>query len=222
MQQENNFSESRRDFIKNLFIGGGVTLALGNLSFTFFDSEKGIEKKVIICDFSKCTGCRTCETSCVAYNFATQDGFETYGIVNPKNANIRVNKFNPDLDIPATCAGCPDTPCINACPINVDRKTGEKALYLNKLTGAISVNVEECIGCGKCAKACETERVGVIRQNQESGKPEGLCTYCDGDPSCVKNCPYGALSYVKVDTNYEFFGKSPEQIAGILTERYYK
>ena len=220
MNKKDKNTTNRRDFIKNLAIGGGVTIALGNLSFKFLDSENS-ERKVIICDYSKCTGCKTCETSCVAYNQTNRNGIKTFGLVNPKNANIRVYNFNPDLDIPSTCAGCPDTPCINACPITVNSETGEKALYLNKKTGAISLHEDKCIGCGNCARTCKSERTGVIRRNNKSGKPEGLCTYCDGDPSCVKNCPYGALSYVKVDTGYEFFGKSPTQIAKVLIDRYY-
>lgn len=215
-------NESRRKFIKDVAIGSSFTLAFGNLSFTFLDNNSQVAKKVIICDYSICTGCQTCEVSCVAFNHKMIDGTNTFGLVNPKNTNIKVHKFNPDLDIPATCAGCPDTPCITACPITIDKDKGIKALYINKGTNAIAMHEEQCIGCGLCAKACETESVGVIRKNKESGKPEGLCTYCDGDPACVKNCPYGALSYVSVDTNYEFFGKSPEEIAEILTERFYK
>jgi len=224
MMKENDSNptnKSRRKFIKNVAIGSSVTLALGNLSFTFLDNNSALGKKVIICDYSICTGCRTCEASCVAYNHQTVNGTNTFGIVNPKNTNIKVHKFNPDLDIPANCAGCPDTPCINACPITIDSNKGIKALYIKEGTNAIALHEEQCIGCGICAKACETESVGVIRRNKESGKPEGLCTYCDGDPSCVKNCPYGALSYVTVDTKYEFLGKSPTQIARVLTERFY-
>ncbi len=215
--------QTRRKFIKQVAIGGGLTIALGNLSFTFISDEKNplLKKKVIICDFSICAGCKTCEISCSAYNFKNLAGKQTFGLVNPKHTNIKVHQFNPALDIPATCAGCPDTPCVNACPITINQETGEKALYVKEGTMAIAVHEDKCIGCGLCAKACETERVGVIRRNKETGKPEGLCTYCDGDPSCVKNCPYGALSYVTVDTEYEFFGKSPEEIAKILTERFY-
>ncbi len=218
----NSTGQSRRKFIKNVTIGSSVTFALGNLSFSIIDDRSASGKKVIICDYSICTGCKTCEVSCVAYNHQTVNDTNTFGLVNPKNTNIKVHKFNPDLDIPANCAGCPDTPCIEACSITVDSGKNIKALYIKKGTSAIAVNKEKCIGCKQCAKACEKEKVGVIRSNQESGKPEGLCTYCDGDPSCVKNCPYGALSYVTVDTKYEFFGKSPKQIAKVLTDKFYK
>ena len=221
MKQKEKFATNRREFVKNFAIGSSAILALGNLSFTSFIAGNPV-RKAIICDFSKCTGCRTCETSCVAYNFSNKKGYENYGIVNPKNANIRVHTFNPDLDIPSTCSACPDTPCIAACPVTVDNTSGEKALYLNKKTSAISVHEDDCIGCGNCAKACESERVGVIRMHKETALPLGLCTYCDGDPSCVKNCPYGALSYMEVDTNSAYFGKSPEQIADVLTDKYYK
>lgn len=221
MKQKDKLTTNRRDFVKTITIGGGAVFALGNLSFSSIVPYTS-ERKAIVCDFSKCTGCRTCETSCVAYNFSNKKGYENYGIVNPKNANIRVHTFNPDLDIPSTCSGCPDTPCITACPVTIDSTSGEKALYLNKKTSAIAVHEEECIGCGKCAKACESERTGVIRMHEERKLPVGLCTYCDGDPSCVKNCPYGALSYMKVDADYEFFGKTPEEIAEVLTDKFYK
>ena len=222
-KKENAEKKSRRKFIKQIAIGGGLTIAMGNLSFTFIENDENplLKKKVIICDYTICAGCRTCEVSCSAFNHPVMDGKATLGLVNPRNTNIKVHKFNPPLDIPATCAGCPDTPCINACPITVDADKGIKALHIKEGTLAIAVHEDKCVGCGACARACETERVGVIRRNPETGKPEGLCTYCNGDPSCVKNCPYGALSYVTVDTEYEFFGKSPEQIAEILTKRFY-
>jgi Fe-S-cluster-containing hydrogenase component 2 len=49
-----------------------------------------------------------------------------------------------------------------------------------------------------------------------------MCTLCSGDPNCVKTCPYGTLSLVEVDTNREFFGKSPSDIAKELMKKFYK
>ena len=80
---------------------------------------------------------------------------------------------------------------------------------------------ERCIACGSCAKACRTERVGIIYPNPETNKPERMCTLCDGDPQCVKYCPYDALSYTQLDLEKEFYGKSPELIAEELTRRWY-
>ncbi|MCF6242099.1 MAG: hypothetical protein L3J74_12225 [Bacteroidales bacterium] len=42
--------ETRRKFLRQIAIGGGVTIALGNLSFTFIKDEKNplLNKKVII------------------------------------------------------------------------------------------------------------------------------------------------------------------------------
>ena len=83
------------------------------------------------------------------------------------------------------------------------------------------INTNECIGCGKCAEACKTKSVGVIVPNPETDKPEHFCTLCDGDPQCVKYCPFDALAYVEVDTKRKFYGMSPDTIAKELNKRFY-
>jgi len=72
-----------------------------------------------------------------------------------------------------------------------------------------------------CAEACKTQRVGVIIPNPVTNQPERMCTLCGGDPQCVKNCPFGALSYVEVDTAREHYGMYPDAVAGELSMRYY-
>ena len=177
---------------------------------------------MIVVDYSKCTGCRTCETVCSAFNRKKQvDGQLVRGLGNPFYSNIRVHSYNPDVDIPNICQMCPDNPCIEACPVSPDPKTGRKALYRDEKTFAIKNDPARCTACGKCAEACKTKRAGVIILNPQTNKPERMCNLCGGDPQCVKNCPYDALSYVKVDSNREFFAMSPEKIAKELTERWY-
>ena len=141
------------------------------------------------------------------------------GLGNPKLSNIQVHSFNPDVDVPAVCAMCPDNPCIAACPVEPDPKTGRKALFRDPSTHAVTCDKARCIGCGQCEEAC---RVGVIMSNPETNNPERMCTLCDGDPQCVKHCPYGSLSHVKVNEGREFYGLKPEKIAADLTTRWYQ
>ncbi len=222
-KKKNNEQFSRRDFIRNVAFGTGATLLLTNFSLVRWHvDEKGILKGIVV-DYDKCTGCRTCETACSASNHRVLiNGEEMEGLGNPWMANIRVHRFNPDVDVPNVCQICPDAPCIAACPVEPDPDTGRRALYRDEEHLTIKCDTDRCIGCGNCAITCATERSGVIIPNPETGSPERMCTLCSGDPHCVKACPYGALSLVEVDTNREFFGMSPKEIARELMKKYYK
>ena len=210
---------SRRSFLKGVAIGGG-TLVLGNGWGLFSAAYAGDNKyTMILVDYSKCTGCRTCETVCSAQNHKVSvGGTSLNGLGNPHLSNIKVYPFNPDVDVPSVCAMCPDNPCIDACPVDPDPKNGQRALYRHGNTGAITNDPERCLGCGSCAEAC---RVGVISPNPETDMPERMCTLCDGDPQCVQRCPFGALSQVTVDSSRELYAMMPEQVAEVLTKQWY-
>jgi len=213
---------SRRDFLKKLAIGGGGVVVLSKYHFLFGNEATNGILKAIVVDFDKCTGCRTCETVCSAFHHPVEiNGEILNGLGNPKLGNIQVYHYNPDVDIPSVCANCPDTPCVNACPVNADPNASIKPIYRDEVTQAIRTNHDVCLGCGSCADACETERTGIIKMNPITQHPEHICDLCGGDPQCVKNCPYGALSFREVDINRTYFGLSPEEIAEELFERYY-
>ncbi len=213
---------SRRDFLKKLAIGGGGVVILGKYHFLFGNEPNNGILKAIIVDFDLCTGCRTCETVCSAFHHPVEiDGEFLDGLGNPKLGNIQVYHYNPDVDIPSVCANCPDTPCVNACPVVPDPVFGYKAIYRDEATKTIRTNHKTCIGCGACALTCKTQRTGVIIMNTKTLRPEHICDQCSGNSQCVQHCPYDALSLREVDINKEYFGLSPEEIAEKLFERYY-
>jgi carbon-monoxide dehydrogenase iron sulfur subunit len=227
-EHSNLMKSTRRDFIKNMAVGGGAVIFSGNLGLLQLSCKRlgqegnGRSYSMILVDYSKCTGCRTCETVCSAYNHKQKvNGKVLPGPGNPFYSNIRVHSFNPDVDIPAVCAMCPDNPCIEACPVPPDPKTGRKALYRDEKTLTIRNDLNRCIGCGSCAEACSTRGVGIIVPNPKTTKPERMCTLCDGDPQCVKYCPYDALSLVEVNLEGEFYRMPPDKIAKELTKRWY-
>lgn len=213
---------SRRDFVKTLAIGTGGVIMLGSFGFHF---EQGTGKSVInsiVIDFSKCAGCRTCEIVCAATNHKVEiDGEKFRGLGNPHLSNIRVSHLNPDVDIPNVCQLCPDSPCIEACPVDPDPETGRKALYRDEKLNIIVNDKERCISCMSCTEACKSKRRGVIIPNPVNQKPERICNMCNGDPQCVKYCPFDAISVQEVDVSGEFFGKSPKEISKILYKRFY-
>lgn len=215
---------TRREFIKGIGIGGGAVVLFSQFGVhaVAWALSGNPELKMVLVDYTKCTGCRTCETTCSARNRPViLKGQELPGLGNPRYANIRVHSFNPDVDVPNVCAMCSDTPCAAACPVEPDAKTGRRALYRDGATHTIHNDVARCIGCQSCARACAKERTGVITPNAATGKPERICTLCGGDPHCVKRCPFGALSYVEVRRDRKFYGRGPQKIAAELARGWY-
>jgi len=215
---------TRRDFIKGVGIGGGAVILLGQFGVqaAAWALVGDPRLKLVLVDYTRCTGCRTCETACSAQNWPVSiAGRELPGLGNPRYANIRLHSFNPDVDVPNVCAMCSDTPCVKACPVEQDAKSGRRALYRDQTTHTIHNDPSRCIGCRSCAKACAGQRTGVIVPNPATGKPERMCTLCGGDPQCVKRCPFGALSYVEVRADRKFYGLGPEKIAAELAKGWY-
>ena len=229
-ERSNNPIEStRRDFIKNMVVGGGSVVLFGSLGILQLSCKSlggewnNKEYSMIIVDYSRCTGCRTCEAICSSFNQAQRKNKELIpGLGNPYYANIRVHNYNPDVDIPSVCSMCPDSPCIEACPVPPDPKTGRKALFRDDKTGAIKNDRNRCTGCGSCAVACRTKRTGVIELNSVNNMPEGMCTLCEGDPQCVKHCPYNALQFAQWTPDNRFAGMPPEKIAREFIKSWYQ
>lgn len=212
----------RRDFIHNLGLAGTGVFLLGNYGFITVSEPDSKVYKAIIVNFEVCSGCRTCESVCSAYNHKVLINDEWLnGTGNPWLSNIRVHHFNPDVDIPNMCSFCADAPCIKACPTEVDEAKGHQALYRSEGSMVIQNDPELCISCKSCVRACRDERRGVLFANPETGNPERMCTLCNGNPQCVKYCPFEALKYIETSDTYEFAGLSPKAIAEKLITKYY-
>lgn len=218
---------SRRDFLKTLVIGGGTMVLVGcGVTSSVPDTTSGTDGKrvfsYIAVDHTKCTGCRTCEAVCAAFNNPLYEkGNFKSSLGNPIFSNIQVHNFNPDVSAPAVCSRCQDTPCVKVCPADPDPKTGHRAMYQDDKLGVIKNNTSTCILCGKCIQACKEQSVGILSKNPESGYPMGMCTLCDGNPQCVEHCPYEALSILQVNGDHEFYRMSPEEVSNELNKRWY-
>ncbi len=81
------------------------------------------------------------------------------------------------------CRHCdPETaPCALACPNNAFFEIAE---------GILSINEEKCVGCGKCAEACEFNAITI--RNGKASKCD-LCAGNDFRPVCVEACPQNNL-----------------------------
>jgi len=129
-------------------------------------------------DAEKCTACKACELVC---------SFTHEGLFAPTLSRIRVVRFmERGLSVPVVCVNCARPACVEVCP------TG--AAYIDRSVPVVRINEEECIGCGDCIKACP---FGAADFNDEK-EVAFICDLCDGEPVCVANCIYGALSFEPV------------------------
>lgn len=136
---------------------------------------------VIVVHTEKCSGCRMCEVACSLRNMKE---------CNPERSRIRVIKMqqNGQLEfVPSTCMQCETAMCELVCPA--------KAISRDPNTGARIVDEKKCIGCSSCSYACP---FGACFVDRALGKSI-VCHQCEGDPTCVKVCPSGALQYVPHD-----------------------
>ena len=137
----------------------------------------------LVVNYDKCTGCRLCETVCSMCH-------EPKSEVNPQKSRIRIVKLEGEADvtsIPVKCAQCEKAPCEAICPIG--------AISTDLTTGARHVDKEKCIGCSACVYVCLFGTAVLDR----SLKKFVICDLCDGDPKCVRFCPWDALQYIRSD-----------------------
>ncbi len=127
-----------------------------------------MERKIVLVDPNKCTGCRVCELAC---------SFKHEGLFQPSLSRIRVVKIEErGVNNPISCLDCSKMLCMDACP-----------------TGACQpfrVDQAVCIGCRECVAACPFGAMDYHPIQRVAFK----CDLCGGDPECVKYCIPGALT----------------------------
>jgi Fe-S-cluster-containing hydrogenase component 2 len=91
--------------------------------------------------------------------------------------------FNEGINIPITCQQCSDAACVNVCPTGAMHHTS---------SALVEVDANKCIRCRMCTMACPFGNAMYDAQTDSIVK----CDTCQGDPTCVKQCPAQALEYV--------------------------
>lgn len=132
-------------------------------------------RSLIVSDGTKCVGCGICELVCSA---------EKERVYNPTKSRINVVRLGQFM-MAITCRFCEEAPCVAACP--------RGALLQAEETGIVTVDVDKCIGCGWCIKACEFGAINIWRHKMH------ICDLCKGKPECVKACPVQALELTPLD-----------------------
>ncbi|MDD2196466.1 MAG: 4Fe-4S binding protein [Bacteroidales bacterium] len=157
-----------------------------------------------IFDYSKCVGCHACLVACYNENQTV-----------PPISWRTVNHFNKEklpllgfIHQSIACNHCIEAPCLKSCPSGAYSK--------DTITGAIIHDADKCIGCKYCTWACPFD---APKYNEAKGIIE-KCNFCNSrlkegkEPACTTNCPTGALSFGRVDTDKpKGFGISKKPIS---------
>ncbi len=178
----------------------GCGVVIPELEGTPPDQAAGDCLGYILVDRAKCQSCYSCMVACCLVNEGTA-GFS--------NSRIQVSvdafgRYPDDVSI-TQCRQCQDPKCVAACPTGamlIDRDHGNIRL----------VDVERCIGCGRCVKACpfEPKRPLVRPDENYDGRPRSSkCDLClnapyhfapegggiEGIRTCEAVCPMKAISF---------------------------
>jgi len=138
-------------------------------------------REMLVANFDRCTGCRTCELAC---------SFQKEGGYNPAFARLKVVSTEDGLwsDV-VVCAQCDNAACLRTCP--------HKAITREAATGVVALDQEVCKACGICLKYCHRR---MVRLNPGQRKPVkcDLCPEVGDTRPCVEPCPTDALFVVSV------------------------
>jgi Fe-S-cluster-containing dehydrogenase component len=154
-------------------------------------------------DEKKCASCRYCEIACAQYHEGNANPVTHRNriVIRPILEFIGVSALSanapgwPQPLANATfaefsenhfCRQCPSPECMDACP--------ERAIYVDKKTGARVIDKDLCIGDGSCVKACQFNMIHINKGTNQAFK----CDLCGGDPQCAKWCPTGAITVKKL------------------------
>ncbi len=174
---------SRRDLLR---AAGPASLGLVGMRAARAQAR---QRMAILFDSSLCLGCQACRVACQAQNGTGPAATFLRLPTNERGTYPRVQA----LTRRAACLHCGDAACVAVCPVGATYKGP---------TGLTHVNVEQCIECGLCAKACPFG-VPVLRAGYPRDRMRRAfrCVGCEslvnagGVPACVSTCIGGALRY---------------------------
>lgn len=134
--------------------------------------------KLLMIDYHKCVGCKTCEMICSLVH---------EGVCSPALSRVRIAKDErAGWNVPISCAMCEKPLCVTVCP------TGA---MLKIESGLVTINEKVCIGCHQCVQACP---FGHANFNFIKGCAF-KCDQCDGEPQCAALCWTGAVTFETVE-----------------------
>lgn len=204
-------SMDRRQFLKGVLAGGAVAATATSAPAEARDNLPMPPQAMgLLYDSTLCIGCKACVSACKESNglppeFSTEDQlWDTPLDISGKTKNIIKMYKDGTADVKdrekdgyafmkVSCLHCVDPSCVSACPVSAMKK--------DPVTGIVSYDEGDCIGCRYCVVACP---FGVPRFEYDKAFPKIVkCELCnhlkEGDKfqysACAQVCPTGATLF---------------------------
>ena len=192
---------SRRTFLKVCGATGAASVVPAAKARA--STGTGEDTVAMLCDTTKCVGCRACEAACSEANglpepaMPGEDAVFDHRRTTDSHTYTVVNRYPAGQDsapvfAKSQCMHCVEPACASACLVKAFEKTPE---------GPVVYKADRCIGCRYCMVACP---FGVPKFEYESALPYvRKCIFCidrvrQGKlPACAQVCPSGALTFGK-------------------------
>jgi Fe-S-cluster-containing dehydrogenase component/DMSO reductase anchor subunit len=168
----------------------GQSLARAHRSLVPLTAPKAGEQYAFEVDLDRCSGCKSCVTSCHALNGLDEgETWRSVGLLHGRSGQVF------QQTITTACHHCVDPACLTGCPVLAYDK--------DPLTGIVRHLDDQCIGCQYCIFMCPyevpkySEQRGIVRK----------CDMCHqrlahGEaPACVQACPSEAIRITVVNKN---------------------
>lgn len=146
----------------------------------------------------RCTGCKRCETACMAAHSATNDYVLIRATSEPAAPRLFVEPFSGGRAVPVVCRHCHEALCVSACMAGCMQKDPATGVVTNM------GHEQKCVGCWMCIMACP---YGVITPSTVSDDAEPFqvalkCDFCPkrNTPACIEACPNCAIEVVEERT----------------------
>jgi len=205
---------SRRDFLKQVGFLSGTAVAAGAGLETARAQEHGPhiddDRLGVLCDFTLCIGCRSCEWACAQAHDLPHGELNDYNSDDAVLETMRrpdaealtvINRFEPSVGhqepfhAKFNCLHCDHPVCVSACIVGALEKDPR---------GPVTYDAWKCIGCRYCIVACPFQIPAYEYDNALTPVVQ-KCDLCSdrtlegGRPACVDICPQEAMVFGRRD-----------------------